>query len=76
MGPWITTGIDPMKSMTRLKKNGKLEAEFATGDMIFDTTDYIVATARYIMLHPGDTIEISIDGVGTLCNEVVEEAGL
>jgi 2-keto-4-pentenoate hydratase/2-oxohepta-3-ene-1,7-dioic acid hydratase in catechol pathway len=50
MGPWITTGIDPMKSMTRLKKNGKLEAEFTTGDMIFDATEYIVATARFILV--------------------------
>jgi 2-keto-4-pentenoate hydratase/2-oxohepta-3-ene-1,7-dioic acid hydratase in catechol pathway len=29
-----------------------------------------------VEMAPGDTIEISIDGVGTLRNEVVEEAGL
>ena len=90
MGPWITTGIDPMQSTTRVRKNGAPVAEFATGDMLFDAADYIVATARYITLHPGDviwmgsdgnvemapgdTIEIEISGIGTLRNRVIEEA--
>ena len=90
MGPLITTGVDPMQSTTRVMKNGVLAAEFATGDMLFDAADYIVATARYITFHPGDviwlgsdgnvemapgdTIEISIDGVGSLRNTVVEES--
>ncbi len=89
MGPLITTDVDPMRSTTRVMKNGVLAAEFATGDMLFDAADYIVAAARYISFHPGDviwlgsdgnvemapgdTIEISIDGVGSLCNTVVEE---
>ena len=89
MGPWITTDIDPMKSTTRVVKNGVLAAEFSTGDMIFDAADYIVAAARYITfqpgdviwlgsdgnveMSPGDTIEISIDRIGTLRNQVVDE---
>lgn len=78
-----------MKSTTRVVKNGVSVAEFATGDMIFDAADYIVATARYITFQPGDVIwlgsdgnvemspgdiiEISIDGIGTLRNQVVQE---
>lgn len=89
MGPWIVTGIDPMQSTTRVVKNGELVAQFATGDMLFDAADYIVAAARYITFHPGDVlwlgsdgnvgmdtgdiIEISIDGIGTLRNQVVLE---
>ena len=89
MGPWITTGIDPMNSTTRVRKNGQPTSEFATGEMLFDTVDYIVATAKYITFHPGDviwmgsdgnvemapgdTIEIEITGIGTLRNRVVEE---
>ena len=89
MGPWITTDVDPMKSKTRVVKNGVEVAQFATGDMIFDAADYIVAAARYISFQPGDviwlgsdgnvemapgdTIEISIEGIGTLSNKVVAE---
>ncbi len=90
MGPWITTGIDPMKSTTKVRKNGQQASEFATGDMVFDAVDYIVATAKYITLRPGDviwmgsdgnvemapgdTIEIEISGIATLRNRVTEEA--
>ena len=88
MGPWITTGIDPMTSTTRVRKNAVQVAEFATGDMIFDAVDYIVATAKYITFHPGDVIwlgsdgnvemapgdmiEIEISAIGTLRNRVTE----
>ena len=90
MGPWITTGIDPMESTTRVRKNGVLASEFSTGDVIFSAVDYIVATAKYITLHPGDVIwmgsdgnvemspgdliEIEISGIGCLRNRVIEEA--
>ena len=87
MGPWIETDLDPMKSRTRVHLNGQLATEFATGDMIFDVLDYIVATCRYITLRPGDvlwmgsdgnvpmavgdTIAIEITGLGVLENPVV-----
>ena len=69
--------------------NGAVAASFATGDMIFDPFDYICAMSRYITLQPGDVVwlgtdgpaaivpgqvvEITIDGLGTLANPVTEE---
>ena len=88
MGPWIATDVEPLRSTTRVSKNGQLAAEFATGDMIFDPFDYIVETCKHITMYPGDilwmgsdgnvemgpgdTIEIEITGIGSLLNPVVE----
>ena len=57
--------------------------------MLFDPYDFICAMSRYITLSPGDVmwmgtdetatmvpgqvVEISIDGLGTLANPVTEE---
>ncbi|MDE2261708.1 MAG: fumarylacetoacetate hydrolase family protein [Gammaproteobacteria bacterium] len=89
MGPWIETEVDPRRSTTRVRVNGRQACEFATGDMIFDTVDYIVEMSRYITLHPGDVlwmgaqstvkiapgdrVEVEISGIGTLCNSVAAE---
>ncbi|CAL9619843.1 hypothetical protein SUDANB121_05841 [Nocardiopsis dassonvillei] len=76
---------------TTVRVNGAVRAAFPTGDMIFDPYDYIVAITRYITLRPGDvlwmgadapcrmepgdTVEIEIDGIGTLTNPVRTETG-
>jgi 2-keto-4-pentenoate hydratase/2-oxohepta-3-ene-1,7-dioic acid hydratase in catechol pathway len=89
MGPWIETEVDPMASTTSVTVNGITAAEFATGGMIFDPYDYIVETSRYITLYPGDvlwmgadatvamnvgdTLSVSISGIGVLSNPVVQE---
>ena len=89
MGPWITSGIDPMQSHTRVRVNGQQVTEFATGDMIFDPLDYLVEIGKYITLQPGDmlwmgsdgnvamapgdTVDIEITGLGTLTNPVRDE---
>jgi 2-keto-4-pentenoate hydratase/2-oxohepta-3-ene-1,7-dioic acid hydratase in catechol pathway len=89
MGPFIETAADPATATTRVSVNGVVACEFATGEMIFDTVDYIVEIARYITLHPGDviwmgadgtvgidvgdTVDIQISGIGTLRNRVVAE---
>ena len=81
--------ITPFYMRKLVRKNRQPTSEFATGEMLFDTVDYIVATAKYIIFHPGDviwmgsdgnvemapgdTIEIEITGIGTLRNRVVEE---
>ena len=87
MGPFIVTGADPGDATTTMRVNGTSVAAFATGDMIFDAVDYIVAITRYITMSPGDviwmgadgtapiapgdTVEIDISGIGTLRNHVV-----
>lgn len=89
MGPWIVTGVDPVEATTTTRVNGRKVLSFATGDMIFDAVDFIVAITRYITMRagdvlwmgadgtaviaPGDTVEIQVSGIGTLRNRVVAE---
>lgn len=89
MGPWIETEIDPLASTTTVRRNGVVDSQFATGDMIFDPYDFIVEMTKYITIHPGDVlwmgadgntpmapgdvIDIEISGLGTLTNHVVAE---
>ena len=86
MGPWIDTDVDPMCQTTTVAVDGDQRASFRTGDMIFDPWEYLVETSRYITLHPGDvlwmgsdanvqiapgqTVEITVSGIGTLSNPV------
>jgi 2-keto-4-pentenoate hydratase/2-oxohepta-3-ene-1,7-dioic acid hydratase in catechol pathway len=87
MGPWIATDADPADATTTMRVNGNSVVTFSTGDMVFDTVDYIVEITRYITIQPGDvlwmgadgtlpigpgdTVEISISGIGALRNSVV-----
>jgi 2-keto-4-pentenoate hydratase/2-oxohepta-3-ene-1,7-dioic acid hydratase in catechol pathway len=89
MGPYIVTGSDPLSATTEVRVDGDLKASFPTGDMLFDPYDFICAMSRYISLRPGDVVwmgtdetativpgqvvEISIDGLGTLANPVTQE---
>jgi 2-keto-4-pentenoate hydratase/2-oxohepta-3-ene-1,7-dioic acid hydratase in catechol pathway len=89
MGPWIATEADPMDATTTIRVNGRAVVSFATGDMIFDAVDFIVAITRYSTMQPGDvlwlgsdgtaeiapgdTVEIHVTGIGTLRNHVVPE---
>jgi 2-keto-4-pentenoate hydratase/2-oxohepta-3-ene-1,7-dioic acid hydratase in catechol pathway len=89
MGPWIVTDADPLSSTTTVTVDGELKASFPTGDMLFDPFEYISAMSRYITLIPGDVVwmgtdetatvlpgqvvEITIDGIGTLSNPVIQE---
>jgi 2-keto-4-pentenoate hydratase/2-oxohepta-3-ene-1,7-dioic acid hydratase in catechol pathway len=89
MGPFIVTGVDPLAARTTVRVNGSVQASFATGDMLFGPDEYISAISRYITLSPGDVVwlgtdetatvvpgqvvEITIDGIGTLANPVIEE---
>nr|WP_027140926.1 MULTISPECIES: fumarylacetoacetate hydrolase family protein [Pseudofrankia] len=89
MGPWIETDVDPMGSRTLVAVGAATAAEFATGGMVFDPYDYIVEISRYITLSPGDvlwmgtdavvempvgkTLDVTITGIGTLSNPVVQE---
>jgi 2-keto-4-pentenoate hydratase/2-oxohepta-3-ene-1,7-dioic acid hydratase in catechol pathway len=86
MGPWIETDVDPMVQTTTVLLNGRVQAEFATGDMVFDPWDFIVEASRYITFHPGDvlwmgadsacrltpgdTVDVEISGIGVLSNPV------
>jgi len=89
MGPFIVTDADPLAATTTVRVDGEVKASFPTGDMLFGPCAYISAISRYITLSPGDVlwlgtdetatvvpgqvVEITIDGIGTLANPVVEE---
>jgi 2-keto-4-pentenoate hydratase/2-oxohepta-3-ene-1,7-dioic acid hydratase in catechol pathway len=89
MGPFIVTEADPLAATTTVRVDGAVRASFPTGDMLFGPYDYIAAISRYITLSPGDVVwlgadetaavvpgqvvEITIDGIGTLENPVIEE---
>jgi 2-keto-4-pentenoate hydratase/2-oxohepta-3-ene-1,7-dioic acid hydratase in catechol pathway len=89
MGPFIVTGASPLSSTTTVRVDGDVKASFPTGNMLFDPYDFICAMSRYITLRPGDVVwmgtdetatmvpgqvvEITIDGLGTLANPVKEE---
>ena len=89
MGPYIVTGADPLSATTTIRVDGQVKASFPTGDMLFGPYEYISAISRYITLSPGDVlwlgtdetatvvpgqvVEITIDGIGTLANPVTEE---
>jgi 2-keto-4-pentenoate hydratase/2-oxohepta-3-ene-1,7-dioic acid hydratase in catechol pathway len=89
MGPWIVTDADPLAATTTVRVDHEVKASFPTGDMLFGPYDYISAISRYITLSPGDVVwlgtdetatvlpgqvvEITIDGIGTLANPVTQE---
>jgi 2-keto-4-pentenoate hydratase/2-oxohepta-3-ene-1,7-dioic acid hydratase in catechol pathway len=81
--------VDPLAATTTVRVDGEVKASFPTGDMLFGPYEYISAISRYITLSPGDVLwlgtdetatvvpgqvaEITIDGIGTLANPVIEE---
>jgi 2-keto-4-pentenoate hydratase/2-oxohepta-3-ene-1,7-dioic acid hydratase in catechol pathway len=89
MGPFIVTDADPLSSATTVRVDGEVKASFPTGDLLFGPYAYISAISRYITLSPGDVVwlgtdetaavvpgqvvEITIDGIGTLANPVIQE---
>jgi len=89
MGPFIVTDADPLAATTTVRVDGVVRASFPTGDLLFGPYEYISAISRYITLSPGDVlwlgtdetatavpgqvVEITIDGIGTLTNPVTEE---
>ena len=61
MGPFIATGIDPMKLTVGIRVNGKTATEYDTGKMLFSAQHYIAQISRYMTLHPGDVLWLGTD---------------
>lgn len=62
MGPFIATGLDPMKLTVTIKVNGQTAAEYGTDKMLFSAQHYISQISRYMTLQPGDVIWLGTDG--------------
>ena len=61
MGPFIVTGLDPMKLTVGIRVNGKTATEYDTGKMLFSAQHYIAQITRYMTLHPGDVLWLGTD---------------
>lgn len=62
MGPYIATGLDPMKLTITIKVNGATAAEYGTDKMLFSAQHYISQISKYMTLQPGDVVWLGTDG--------------
>ncbi len=62
MGPFIVTGIDPMKQSVSVRVNGVKASEYDTGKMLFSAQHFISKISQYMTLHPGDVVWLGTDG--------------
>lgn len=62
MGPFIVTGLDPMKLTISIKVNGRIVSKYDTGNMLFSLQHHIFQITRYMTLYPGDVIWLGTDG--------------
>ncbi|HZD49913.1 MAG TPA: fumarylacetoacetate hydrolase family protein, partial [Silvibacterium sp.] len=65
IGPYLTTGIDPMNVDLWTKVNGHYEQEGNTSDMIFPVDEMLAYFSRYTRMLPGDVLSTGTPpGVG------------
>ena len=62
MGPFIVTGLDPMKLTVSIKVNGKTASEYTTDKMLFSAQHYLSQISKYMTLWPGDVVWLGTDG--------------
>jgi 2-keto-4-pentenoate hydratase/2-oxohepta-3-ene-1,7-dioic acid hydratase in catechol pathway len=62
MGPWIETDFDLEAMRTKVRLNGEECIDFKTNNMLHGVIDYLVATSRYMTLHPGDVLWMGTEG--------------
>ena len=62
MGPYIVTGLDPLKQTVAVHVNGVKAAEYDTGKMLFTAQHFIAKITRYTTLYPGDVLWLGTDG--------------
>ena len=56
IGPYLTTGIDPMSVDVWTKVNGHSEQEGNTSDMLFSVYEILAAFSRHMTMVPGDVL--------------------
>jgi 2-keto-4-pentenoate hydratase/2-oxohepta-3-ene-1,7-dioic acid hydratase in catechol pathway len=83
MGPFITTGLDPMNLTVCIKVNGELAAEYHTSKMIFSAQRYISEISKYMTLWPGDVVWLGTDKAtlpdlkhGDVCEIIQKDIGV
>ncbi len=89
IGPWIVTDLDGDNLGIECRVNGETVVEGSTSDMLWGVAKLISWVSEVMVLHPGDiipsgcpatdeiavgdTIEVVVEGVGTLRNPVVAD---
>jgi 2-keto-4-pentenoate hydratase/2-oxohepta-3-ene-1,7-dioic acid hydratase in catechol pathway len=83
MGPFIATGLDPMKLTISVKINGETVSEYSTEKMLFSVGHYISQISRYMTLWPGDVVWTGTDNAtipdlkhGDICEIVQSNIGV
>ena len=83
MGPFITTGLDPMNLIVETHLDGKMVSSYSTSKMIFSLQHYIEKITKYITLLPGDVIWTGVDNAtipdledGMVCDIVQNDIGV
>ena len=80
LGPWIETQLDdPENVATTVSVNGEVAARSGSFNLPSTVAECIVYVSSWIPLGPGDvimsgapnTVEITLDGIGSLTNQVV-----
>ena len=88
-GPCIVNDIDPMNLRVTSKLNSETVQDYNTSDMFFNVFEIVSHLSKDMTLYPGDiissgcpvtaeiqvgdTVEVEIEGIGTLINPVVSE---
>ena len=83
MGPFITTGLDPMNLDIEIHMNGQRVAGYNTSKMLFSAQRYIAEITKYMTLHPGDVIWLGTDDAtepnlkhGDVCEIIQKDIGV
>ena len=83
MGPFITTGLDPMNLTISVKVNGEQVSEYSTSKMMFSAQHYIAQITKYMTLWPGDVIWLGTDNPtlpdlkhGDVCEIIQKDIGV
>lgn len=56
IGPYLTTGIDPMNLDVWTKLNGRFEQQGSTSDMLFSVNEMVAYFSTHMALLPGDLL--------------------
>ena len=89
IGPWIATGLNGDNLRIKCRVNGEAHVEGSTSDMIWGVAELISWMSEVMTLRPGDiipsgcpgvgeiavgdSVEVEVEGIGTLRNPVVAD---
>ena len=89
IGPWITTGLDGDNLQIQCRVNGQTVMDGSSSGMIWKVAELVSWVSEVMALNPGDvipsgcpgvdeinvgdTVEVEVEGIGTLSNPVAAD---